>query len=317
MGWGEKRREEQPQTKSLATDAPLLAASHLPQPLLCLLCPLHHTPPVPHSPRSPLNPQRYRPHFPTPTSPAYTSHPLPILLALKHASLHGATKSLEESRTWMIEHMTQYDNWFYAVFERTCPSDDNSDNDNEAEEEGKGEAGLGTHLGSISLRRCPSGPELLPQLPKALEAAEEVGSGPVVDATESAARALALQEYVLDSRVLGYAFFAAAHGKGYATEAARALLAAYGEKVREWRAAGGGGCIEGGGEGREVDAGMDLDKERRLWYVEAGVDVENPGSQRVLRKVGFRTVGMKVQEGKAWLNGGWRGPGWWITGLYL
>src|SRR5687768_3828462 len=91
-----------------------------------------------------------------------------MLLALKHQSLHGATKSLDDSRTWMTEHMEKHDNWFYSVFER----------DNAAQE------GLGTHLGSVSLRRMPGGLELLPPLPGALSRAEEVGAGAVLSDAE-------------------------------------------------------------------------------------------------------------------------------------
>ena len=95
--------------------------------------------------------------------------------------------------------------------------------------------------------------------------------------------------------------FAAAHGKGYATEACKGLLDGYAASVVAWK---------GSGEGTR-DAG------KTVFYVEAGVDQENPGSQKVLRKLGFRTVGLKIEKEKAWLNGAWRGPGWWITGKYL
>lgn len=192
----------------------------------------------------------------------------------------------------MQHHLSALDNWFYAVFERTTsPSD-----------------GHGMHVGSVSLRRAPTGPTLAP--PATFEGAAEVGMGAVVqeahepeDKTGEVCASERASAGDLEMRVLGYAFFAGAQGKGYATEAARGVLGAYKEAVRAWRE----------GEGGFGDVGANA---KRV-YVEAGVDVENPGSQRVLQKLGFKSVGMKIEKEKVWLNGGWRGPGWWITGQYL
>lgn len=206
-----------------------------------------------------------------------------MLLALKHQSLHGATKSLEESRLWMIEHMTKWDNWFYAVFLHDASRPDD----------------LGQHIGSVSLRHVDKGPELPP--PVMFDGAEEVGQGEPLSSAEVAEREEYWQTHTLNLRVLGYAFFATAHGKGYGTEACKALLDGYAKSVQEWK----------GSEDGKKDA------EKTVFYVEAGVDQENPGSQKVLRKLGFRTVGLKIEKEKAWLNGGWRGPGWWITGMYV
>ena len=110
-----------------------------------------------------------------------------------------------------------------------------------------------------------------------------------------------LQDLELNLRVLGYALFEKFHGKGYVTEAIRGLIAGYEGAIEEWKA-----CEGKLRDGKEV-----------VFYVEAGVDQDNRGSQKVLRKLGFRTVGLKIEKEKTWLNGGWRGPGWWITGLYL
>ncbi|KAL1648227.1 hypothetical protein SLS61_007099 [Didymella pomorum] len=206
-----------------------------------------------------------------------------MLLALKCQSLHGATKTLEESRTWMVHHLEVYDNWFYAIFLHDDSAPD----------------GPGTHIGSVSLRRMERGPELLP--PASFDGAEEVGTGAPLSANEVLEREAFWASKDLNLRVLGYALFGSAHGKGYATEACKALLDSYKASVETWK---------GGEEGRKDDG-------KTAFYVEAGVDQENPGSQKVLKKLGFRTVGLKIEKEKAWLNGGWRGPGWWITGMYI
>ncbi|KAF5846034.1 hypothetical protein GGP41_008471 [Bipolaris sorokiniana] len=121
-------------------------------------------------------------------------------------SLRGATKSLEESREWMIESLDRFDSYFYAVFAR-------------------------------------------------------------------------------------YAFFPAAWGRGYGTEANRGLLNAYSAAVGQ----------QSGGKGRG--------------YVEAAVDDENAGSLALIQKLGFERVGWRESE-KVWLNGGWR-EGYWVYGLHI
>ncbi|KAF2628902.1 hypothetical protein BU25DRAFT_389798 [Macroventuria anomochaeta] len=192
-------------------------------------------------------------------------------------SLHGATKTLEESRVWMEEHMEKHDNWFYAVFLRKSGSSDGTEKDARPEE-------LGEHIGSVSLRHQAAGPTLLP--PRDFDGAAEKD----------------LEAVTLNLRVIGYALFENFHGKGYVTEACRALIDGYAEEIGKWKASEDGKR----GDGKEV-----------VFYLEGGVDQDNLGSQKVLRKLGFKTVGMKVEKEKAWLNGGWRGPGWWITGMYL
>ena len=208
-------------------------------------------------------------------------------------SLHGSTKTLEESRLWMIEHMTKWDNWFYSIFLRKPDSFELSPHDVNMED-------MGEHIGSVSLRSQVIGPTLLP--PTSFQGAEEVGKGAPLTKQEEESRKKALEEVDLNLRVLGYALFENAWGKGYITEACNALLDGYSSAIVEWKAS------EDGNQENEKAA---------VFYVEAGVDTENPGSQKVLRKLGFKTVGMKIEKEKAWLNGGWRGPGWWITGLYL
>jgi hypothetical protein len=52
-------------------------------------------------------------------------------------------------------------------------------------------------------------------------------------------------------------------------------------------------------------------------YVEAAVDEDNPGSIKVLEKLGFKKLGWKHEEEKVFLNGAWRGPGYWVYGLFV
>jgi RimJ/RimL family protein N-acetyltransferase len=165
-------------------------------------------------------------------------------------SLHGPTKSLSESRDWFIEHREKYDNYFYSVFTK---------NEDDSE-------GLGEHIGSVSLRLQASGPTL--PLPK------EVVYG----------------AKKVDLRAVGYALFEKARGKGYATEANKALLEAYAASVAEEKAKG-----------------------ENVFWVEACADEGNPGSRAVLKKLGFRDLGWKEEE-RFWLNGEWR-SGVWVYGM--
>jgi RimJ/RimL family protein N-acetyltransferase len=164
-------------------------------------------------------------------------------------SLHGPCHSLEESRQWMIHHMTVFDNYFYAVFAKQHSGSVGTEDEI-----------LSTHVGSVSLRKQDA-PTLAP--PRGEEG---------------------------EMRVLGYAVFKREWGKGYATEANRALLEAYGEANRE--------------EGKNV-------------YVEACVDDANPGSVAVLKKLGFEEVGWKEEPGRVFLGGAWREGGCWVYGKYV
>lgn len=173
-------------------------------------------------------------------------------------SLHGPCKSIAESREWMLEHRTKYDNHFYAVFSKHtdgCVTDDNP----------------GLHVGSVCLRLQPTGPTLQPPSPPTEEGCEK----PV------------------NLRVAGYAFFKEHWGKGYATEANRAMLDAYATSVAE-----------------------EKQKGKQTFYVEAAVDEGNPGSRAVLEKIGFRKVGWKEAE-PVFLAGEWRHGGYWVYGQYV
>lgn len=171
-------------------------------------------------------------------------------------SLHGPCKSLEESREWMMEHRAKYDNLFYSVFEK--------------QEGMKGtEEDPGVHVGSVSLRRQLNGPTLPPP-GRTKEAQGEV-----------------------DLRVLGYAMFKKSWGKGYATEANRALLDAYAASVASEKEKG------------------------KVIYLEGCVDDGNPGSQAVLRKLQFVQVGWKDEPGPIFLGGEWREGGYIVMGKYL
>ncbi|KAH7079845.1 GNAT domain-containing protein [Paraphoma chrysanthemicola] len=182
-------------------------------------------------------------------------------------SLHGPCHSLEESQTWMVECLVKRDNLFYSIFVKPDGSGEGVENE------------LGTHVGSIGLRRQDTGPTL-----PAPPLVEEHGS-----ASEAGAK-----EKEVDLRVIGYALFKRAWGKGYATEAAAALLKAYTASVAEEKAKG-----------------------EKAFYVEAGVDEGNPASDAVLRKVGFKKVGWKTETESVFLGGEWRSGGYWIYGQYV
>ncbi|KAF2785955.1 hypothetical protein K505DRAFT_319211 [Melanomma pulvis-pyrius CBS 109.77] len=98
----------------------------------------------------------------------------------------------------------------------------------------------------------------------------------------------------LNFRVMGYSFFESAWGKGYATEAGSALIASY----AAFRATA-----------KETEGGCS--------YIEASVDQDNPASMKVLVKLGFKEVGLKIAPEKVFLAGDWRGPGYWIYGQYV
>jgi RimJ/RimL family protein N-acetyltransferase len=170
-------------------------------------------------------------------------------------SLHGPTHSLEESRDWLIEHLEKWDNLFYAVFLK--PSNDEEN------------VGLGEHIGSVSLRLQKSGPTL--PLPS-----KQTDSGKAIDL-----------------RVLGYALFKKAWGKGYVTEANKALLEAYSASVAEEKKKG-----------------------EKVFWVEACVDDGNPGSRKVIEKLGMESLGWKDGgEEKVWIAGEWRVDGVWVYGM--
>ncbi|CAN9455638.1 unnamed protein product [Alternaria alternata] len=195
-------------------------------------------------------------------------------------SLHGPTHSLEESYEWMKEQLAPSpgnDSMFYSVFATSTPSASTLESN---DGEVGDETGLGEHVGSVSLRLQPSGPSI-PLPPPSSEHPHL--------STES-------------MRALGYAFFPSARGKGYATEAGHALLNAYAAFVSSSSA------TQNNSQG-----GHWIEKA----YVEAAVDEDNPGSIKVLEKLGFKKLGWKHEEEKVFLNGAWRGPGYWVYGLFV
>ncbi|KAH8728285.1 GNAT domain-containing protein [Phaeosphaeriaceae sp. PMI808] len=126
----------------------------------------------------------------------------------------------------------------------------------------------GTHIGSVSLRRQLAGPTL-----------------PPLGAPEGKR---------INLRVIGYALFKWAWGKGYATEANRAMVDAYIASIAS-----------------------EKDKGEEVFYLEAGVDEGNPGSQAVLEKIGFKKIGWKTEKEPVFLAGEWRHGGYWIYGQYI
>jgi RimJ/RimL family protein N-acetyltransferase len=157
---------------------------------------------------------------------------------------------------------------FWAVFLRS-DSDSSPDDassapapagtaaEDKAEEEERG-----VHVGSVSLRLPREG---LMKLPPAAQ-----GGLPI------------------EGKSLGYALFAGYWGRGIATEAGRAVVEAFGARLRD--------------EGRQG-------------YIEACVDEGNPASGHVLGKIGFEQVGWQTHD-PVWINGAWR-KGCWVYGLYV
>ncbi|KAF2728183.1 acyl-CoA N-acyltransferase [Polyplosphaeria fusca] len=91
---------------------------------------------------------------------------------------------------------------------------------------------------------------------------------------------------------IGYGFMRSAWGKGYATEAATALLEAVTLFVKKERPEG-------------------------FHYVEAGVGRKNPKSARVIEKLGLKQAGWRVEKEIIFLNGEWQEPGYWAYGKYV
>ncbi|KAF2637418.1 acyl-CoA N-acyltransferase [Massarina eburnea CBS 473.64] len=175
-------------------------------------------------------------------------------------SLHGKCHTLEESQQWMREHETKFASLTYAIFEKTST-------------QGSAHSLPGKLIGNIGLRAQSSGPTL-PPFP--------------------APFASSIKDVPLDLRSLGYQFFESAWGKGYATEAGKALVEAYRTAMKE--------NMEGGKE---------------VFYLEGCWDEDNPASRKVLSKLGFTEVGWKEEHEKVFLGGQWRDGGYWVWGLYL
>jgi RimJ/RimL family protein N-acetyltransferase len=175
-------------------------------------------------------------------------------------SMRGPTASLDESRAWMQELLAGGLE-FWAVFLR--PESSAGLAGTAAEDEGDGEEERGVHVGSVSLRLPREGLMKLPA-------------------------ATAADGQPIEGKSLGYALFAGYWGRGIATEAGRAVVEAFGTRVRA--------------EGRQG-------------YIEACVDEGNPASGHVLGKIGFEQVGWQSHD-PVWINGAWR-KGCWVYGLYV
>lgn len=182
-------------------------------------------------------------------------------------SLHGKTNNLEESQAWFTEHFKKYDTITYIVFTRFSADG--------AELPFPGEV-----IGNMGLRTQAGGASLPPF--------SRASAAPASDQTPADLEV----ERPLNLRSMGYMFLEKAWGKGYATEAGRAMLEAYHEGTREAR-----------------------EKGDEVYYVEAIWDDGNPASGRVLEKLGFREIGYK-QEEKVWLAGAWR-CGYNVSGQYV
>lgn len=193
------------------------------------------------------------------------------------ASLHGKTNSLEESQAWLQEHFSKYDCILYMVFTKHDPS-------------GQELPFPGEVVGNVGLRTQSQGPEL-PPFPNPNTSAAPTSDQTPTDPNTPPLSGLPVTK-PLNLRSLGYSYLPAAWGKGYATEAGRAVIDAYREGTEEERRKG------------EV-----------VYYIEAIWDVENPASGKVLGKLGFTSIGVKVAE-KVWLAGGWRDR-YSVSGLYV
>jgi RimJ/RimL family protein N-acetyltransferase len=105
------------------------------------------------------------------------------------------------------------------------------------------------------------------------------------------------QTPTINFRVLGYAFFETAWGKGYATEACTALIDAYKSSLQT--------------------QSTHTHKKPVLNYIEACLHPDNVGSIRVLEKLGFERVRWGDEPEPVFYAGKWREPGYWVYGMYV
>ncbi|KAF2017612.1 hypothetical protein BU24DRAFT_420650 [Aaosphaeria arxii CBS 175.79] len=187
-------------------------------------------------------------------------------------SMHGACKSYEESREWMIDHVEKFDHLMYAIFEKPEISPSSSSTEAPTATKEINMNNPGKYIGKTGLRRQAISPVLPPPPPPSSHSS---------DASKP-----------LNLRVIGYALFKSAWGKGYATEANTAMLETYAAY-----------CAR--------------EKTGFLNYLEAGVDESNQGSRGVLGKLGFKPVGFKTEVEPVFLAGAWRHGGYWIYGRYI
>jgi RimJ/RimL family protein N-acetyltransferase len=183
-------------------------------------------------------------------------HIAPHLLSsplLNSCSLHGTNSTLQESQDFLVEHLTKYNAFLYCIFSKV------SSTGTSLEEPGE-------LLGQMVLGQ--KGPTLPPPPPPN---ASQVSKP-------------------LNHRTLGYAFRKSAWGKGYASEASRALIDAYLAYIEEEKKKG-----------------------KELFFVEGTWGPKNPASGRVLTKLGMKEVGAKVEElGPVFLGGEWQDPWYWV-----
>ncbi|KAJ4292790.1 hypothetical protein N0V90_009453 [Kalmusia sp. IMI 367209] len=177
-------------------------------------------------------------------------------------SLHGKCNTLEESQIWFTEHLAKYDTITYIIFVK-----DGID--------GAGAEYPGELVGNVGLRTQATGPDLPPFPPPT--------STPDSDSSSK----------LLNLRSLGYSYLPKAWGKGYATEAAKAVLDAYRDGIA-----------------------TEKEKGDEIFYVEALCSPGNPASEKVLAKLGFRHIGYNEPPEKAFLAGAWR-VGYNVSGLYV
>lgn len=194
--------------------------------------------------------------------------------------MHGKCNTIEESQAWFSHQLSKDDTIVYIVFAKTSAS-------------GNEVPYPGEVVGNVGLRKT-GGPELPPfantlQSDYQVPSSDHTSTEPTVPPPSDIA---AKEEKPLNLRSIGYNYLRSAWGKGYATEAGKAVLEAYREGTKEER-----------GKGEEV------------WYVEAIWNPGNPASGRILEKLGFKMIGYKEQE-KLWLAGDWR-YGYNVNGWYV
>jgi RimJ/RimL family protein N-acetyltransferase len=180
-------------------------------------------------------------------------------------SLYGTCNTLEETQAGFIEQLDKYDLIAYTVFSRFSADG--------AELPFPGEV-----VGNVGLRTSAKGVEL-PPFPRAslAPASDQKPTDPATPPLSDLG-----SEKPLNLRIMGYFYLPKAWGKGYGTEAGRAVLEAYREGTREAR-----------------------EKGNEDYYVEAIWSPYNVGSGKVLGKLGFQEIGYKEAERK-WLAGEWR-----------
>ncbi|PVI08368.1 hypothetical protein DM02DRAFT_1623 [Periconia macrospinosa] len=192
-------------------------------------------------------------------------------------SVQGKTTSPEDSLERMKQHNDKFDMITFAVFAKDVPPEEGYPDD------------PGRLVGNIGLRRLKA---TLPPFPREESAGASGGKE-----NEGEGR-----KKRLDVRSLGYAYFSHAWGKGYATEAGKAVLDTYEAAVKE-----------------KLASSSDSEEEEVEYWVEAGWDKDNPASGNVIAKLGFKEVGWYVEETDEliFLGGKWRGPGYWIWGKWV